>query len=109
MAASASICHLFAWNPLTFALTPFTLKPDKPCLSSKSFTVASLRYGMATSQSGAPKGGAFSPAGQDSLKRTKACTRPNTPAMPLKPEWSPQRAKRSSLKAKEAFNEQKSP
>jgi len=29
--------------------------------------------------------------------------------MPLKPEWSPQRAKRSSHKAKEAFNEQNSP
>jgi hypothetical protein len=50
------VCHLFAWIPLTFALTPFTLKPDKPCLTSESFTVASLRYGMATSQSGAPKG-----------------------------------------------------
>jgi hypothetical protein len=56
MGASASMCHLFAWTLLTFALTPFTLKPDKPCIVSKSFTVASLRSGMATSQSGAPKG-----------------------------------------------------
>jgi hypothetical protein len=73
---------------------------ESPERTQKSALDSPASLGMASSASGAPKGGAFSPAGQDSLQRTKACTRPNTPAMPLKPEWSPLRAKRSLHKAK---------
>jgi hypothetical protein len=95
-------------EPLDFCPNSLYPQARQALPVSKSFTVAYYVTAWPPARAEPPKGGAFSPAGQDSLKRTKACTRPKTSAMPLKPEWSPQRAKRSLHKAKEAFNEQNS-
>jgi hypothetical protein len=100
MVNSASMCHLFAWNPLTFVLTPFTLKPDKPCLTSKSFTVASLRYGMATSQSGAPQGRSVQSSRPRFPKKNKSLHKTKYLRNAAQARVEPPRAKRSLHKAK---------
>jgi hypothetical protein len=98
-----------AQPPIDFCQNPFTLKPDKPCLSSKSFTVASLRYGMATSQSGAPKGRSVQSSRPRFPKKNKSLYKTKNLRNAAQARVEPPKGETFITQGKEAFNEQNSP